>query len=142
MKRTASKKGKPLDPRFVLDHNIDYEEQEILSEVINWQPLYNLYTTPDSIIVHLELPGVNLQDVVVYLHSRYMVVTGNRQAPSALAGECCVFHSLEIPYGRFSRRIDFPAPIEMRHYNYEVQDGILTLQFQVLLERIIPVEGD
>jgi HSP20 family molecular chaperone IbpA len=142
MKRTASKKNKNLDPRFILDSKIDYEEQEILSEFINWQPLYNLYTTPDSIIVHLELPGVNLQDVVIYLRSRYMVVTGNRKAPTELKGECCVFHSLEIPYGRFSRRIDFPVPIEIRRYNYDVQDSILTLQFQALVETIIPVEGD
>lgn len=131
-----------MDPRFILDNKVDYEEQEILSEFINWQPLYNLYTTPDSIIVHLELPGVNLQDVVIYLRSRYMVVTGNRKAPAELKGECCVFHSLEIPYGRFSRRIDFPVPIEIRRYNYDVQDSILTLQFQALVETIIPVEGD
>jgi HSP20 family molecular chaperone IbpA len=142
MKRTASKKNRSLDPRFVLDRKIDYEEQESLSEVINWQPLYNLYTTPANIIVHLEIPGVNLQEVVIYLHSRYMVVTGYRKAPTELAGESCIFHSLEIPYGRFSRRIDFPAPIEMRHYNYDIQDGILTLQFQTLVEKIIPVEGD
>ena len=142
MKRPASKKNANLDPRFILDKNTDYEEQEISSEFTNWQPLYNLYTTPDTITVHLELPGVNLQDVVIYLRSRYMVVTGNRRAPSDLTTECCVFHNLEIPYGRFLRRIDFPVPIEIRRYDYDVQDGMLTLQFRVLAETIIPVEGD
>lgn len=142
MKRTASDKNRDLDPRFILDNDLHYSEDEALSEVINWQPLYNLYTTSDNIIVHLELPGVNLQDVVIYLRSRYMVITGNRQAPSGLSADCCVFHNLEIPYGRFSRRVDFPMPIQVRHYDYEVQDGILTLQFQVLVETIIPVEGD
>ena len=142
MKHAASGRKKDLDPQFILDSSLDQAEEESLSEVINWQPLYNLYTTADSIIVHLELPGVTLQDVVIYLHSRYMVITGNRKAPTSLSGDCCVFHNLEIPYGRFSRRIDFPVPIEILHYNYEVQDGILTLQFQVLEETIIPVEVD
>ena len=142
MKRTASGKKKDIDPRFVLDNDLDYADEETLSDVINWQPLYNLYTTSDSVIVHLELPGVNLQDVVIYLRSRYMVIAGNREAPVSLSADCCIFHNLEIPYGRFSRRIDFPLPIEIRHYKYEVQDGILTLQFQVLVETIIPVEGD
>lgn len=142
MKRADSGNKKDLDPRFILDSSLDYAEEESLSEVINWQPLYNLYTTADSIVVHLELPGVALQDVIIYLRSRYMVITGNRKAPTNLSAEPCVFHNLEIPYGRFSRRIDFPVPIEIRHYNYEVQDGILTLQFHVLVETIIPVEGD
>jgi HSP20 family molecular chaperone IbpA len=142
MKRAASDKKKGIDPRFVLDNDLDYTDEEIQSEVINWQPLYNLYTTADSVIVHLELPGVNLQDVVIHLRSRYMVITGSRQAPVILSPDCCVFHNLEIPYGRFSRRVDFPLPIEIRRYNYEVQDGILTLQFQILVETVIPVEGD
>jgi HSP20 family molecular chaperone IbpA len=142
MKRAASKKTRDPDPRFILEKNLDHEEQDILSEVINWQPMYNLYTTKDSIVVHLELPGVSLQDVVIYLRSRYMVITGNRRAPAGRTAECCVFHSLEIPYGRFGRRINFPMPIEIRQYNYDIQDGILTLQFPVLVETIIPVEGD
>jgi HSP20 family molecular chaperone IbpA len=142
MKRTASKKSRGANLRFVLDSDIDYEEVGILSDFINWQPLYNLYTTPGGLIVHLELPGVDLQDVVIYLRSRYMIVNGSRTTPSWLSGDFCVFHSLEIPYGHFSRRIDFPIPIEVRKYQYEIQNGILTLYFQASKEKIIPVEGD
>ena len=140
MKRSASKKKSCPDPRFIIQDNIEQEEQEILSEVINWQPLYNLYTTQDSIVIHLELPGVDLGNVVIYLQRRYMVVTGNGQVPVGLTADCCIFHNLEIPYGRFSRRIDFPVPIELRHYDYEVKEGMLTLQFPVSVETIIPVE--
>jgi len=142
MKRTASKKGRGASLRFVLDSDIDHEEPGMLSDFINWQPLYNLYTTPEGLVVHLELPGVDLQDVVIYLRSRYMIVNGGRTAPSWLERNLCVFHSLEIPYGHFSRRIDFPVPIEVRQYGYEIQNGILTLYFQLLQEKIIPVEGD
>ena len=142
MKRTASKKGRRTDPQFILDDNIESDEHEALTELINWQPLYNMYTTADSIIIHLELPGVNLQDVVIYLRKNYMLVAGNRVAPAELVRDCCIFHNLEIPYGRFNRRIDFPLPVEVRRYNYDIQDGILTLQFRTLAEKIIPVEGD
>jgi HSP20 family molecular chaperone IbpA len=142
MKHAASKKKQNMDPRFVIDNSVDYEIQHVHSEFTNWQPLYNLYTTPDTIMVHLELPGVDMQDVVVHLHSRYMVVAGTRRAPVGLTRDCCVFHNLEIPYGNFSRHIDFPVPIEIHKYDYEVRDGILTFQFQVLTETIIPIEGD
>ena len=142
MKHPASKKKHNMDPRFVFDSSMDYEMQDTPSDFTNWQPLYNLYTTPDAIMVHLELPGVSMQDVVIYLRSRYMVITGTRRAPAGLTRDCCIFHSLEIPYGNFSRRIDFPAPIEVHRYDYEVKDGILTLQFQALAETIIPIEGE
>ena len=142
MKRAASKKNRGANLRFVLDRDIDHEELNTLSDFINWQPLYNLYTTPEGLVVHIELPGVDLQDVVIYLRSRYMIVNGIRTAPSWFTGNLCVFHNLEIPYGHFSRRIDFPVPIEVRQYEYEILNGILTLYFQSLQEKIIPVEGD
>ncbi len=142
MKHPASKKDPAADIRFVIDSNVDYQEDGFFSELNNWQPSCNLYTIDDSIIVHLELTGVSLRDVVIFLQSRYMYVTGNRTAPPPIIEEHCIFHNLEIPYGRFTRRIDFPMPIETRGYKYEMQNGILTLQFKVVEEKIIPVEGE
>ncbi|MDH4210393.1 MAG: Hsp20/alpha crystallin family protein [candidate division WOR-3 bacterium] len=142
MKHPTSKRDHAADIRFVTDSSADYEENGSFSELINWQPSYNLYTTDDSIIVHLELTGVSLRDVVIFLRSRYMHIAGNRTAPPPIIEEHCIFHNLEIPYGRFTRRIDFPMPVETRGYKYEMKNGILTLQFKVVEKKIIPVEGE
>ncbi len=140
MKHPASGKSQLADIRFIIENDVDYDESTAYSELINWQPLYNLYTTQDSIVIHLELPGVNERDITVYLRRRYMVITGIRVTPPGLTGECCVFHNLEIPYGSFTRRIDFPVPIQTQEYSYELQAGILTMQFQALEEKTIPIE--
>jgi HSP20 family molecular chaperone IbpA len=142
MKQPASEKSQVAEITFITDNDIDHEESTLFSELINWQPLYNLYTTPDGIMVHLELPGVNEGNITVYLRRRYMIVTGSRVTPPGLTGECCVFHNLEIPYGSFTRRIDFPITIETQQYSYDLQAGILTMQFQALKEKIIPIEGE
>jgi len=141
MKYTASKKDHAADITFIIDSSAEYEAGDSLSELINWQPSYNLYTTNDTIIVHLELTGVDLRDVVIFLQSRYMFVIGNRLAPPPIVEENCIFHSLEIPYGRFTRRIDFPMPVETRQHKHEMQNGILVLQLKVVAKKIIPVEG-
>ncbi len=142
MKHPASDKNQVADIRFIIEDDTGYEESSAFSELINWQPLYNLYTTPDGIMVHIELPGVSKGDVTVYLRRRYMIVTGSRVTPTGLTGECCVFHNLEIPYGSFSRRVDFPIPIETHQYHYELREGILTMHFQTLKEKIIPIEEE
>lgn len=140
MKHPASGKSQLADIRFIIENDVDYDESSVYSELINWQPLYNLYTTQDGIVIHLELPGVNERDITVYLRRRYMIITGIRVTSPGLTGECCVFHNLEIPYGSFTRRIDFPVPIETQEYSYELQAGILTMQFQALEEKTIPIE--
>lgn len=129
------------DITFVVDGSADYDEDGSFSELINWHPSYNLYTTDDSIIVQVELAGVELRDVVIFLRSRYMYVSGNRIAPQ-LSSTHCIFHNLEIPYGRFVRRVDFPMPVVTRQYTYEMQNGILLMQFRIVEKKIIPVEGE
>jgi HSP20 family molecular chaperone IbpA len=141
MRRGASKKIPAVDIRFITNNELADETHGTLIDFINWQPLYNLYATPDGIIIHLELAGVDLEDIVIYLHSRYMVVIGNRQAPAALTRNSCVFHTLEVAYGRFRRRIDFPVPVEIRQYQHEVRNGMLTLHFKAVKEKLIPIEG-
>jgi len=141
MKDLASDKGHKTDIRFITDDNFDNEDLSAFSELTNWQPLYNLYTTSEAIIVHLELAGVELSDLVVFLRSRYMVIAGNRITPQGITENCCVFHNLEIPFGRFHRRIDFPIPVETRKYRYETQNGILTIRLRTMQEKFITIEG-
>lgn len=140
MKRAASKKGGTTEIRFIVDDTDRYDEYSSFSELIHWQPLYNLYATDDNIVVHIELTGVDVQEIIIFLQSRYMFIAGNRLAPAGVMEEHCVFHNLEIPYGRFARRIDFPMPVETKQYRYETQNGILTIHLKAVEEKIIPIE--
>lgn len=142
MKDSASSKGQEIGIRFITDEDSEYEDHSAFAELTNWQPLYNLYTTGDGVIVHLELPGVEMNDVVVFLRSRYMIIAGMRITPHGITEDCCIFHNLEIPFGRFHRRIDFPMPIETREYRYDFQNGILTIRFRATQAKIITIEGE
>jgi HSP20 family molecular chaperone IbpA len=142
MKRPVSEKDLDTHIEFIIDDNIDYDDGSVFPEFANWQPQYNLYTTPEGIMLHLELAGVDTRDIVIYLRTRHMIIMGNRTTPPGLTGDCCVFHNLEIPYGRFIRRIDFPIPIETRQHQHEMRDGLLTIHLKALEEKIIPIEGE
>lgn len=126
--------------RFIIGDARDRADILITPEMTGWQPAYNLFTTRDAIIVQVELPGVAPQDTAVLLSSRGMIITGDRLPGPDITDERCVFHNLEIPFGRFCRRIEFPIPVEATQCRYEITDGILKIECRTMRERIIPVE--
>lgn len=128
--------------RFIIGEIPDRADILSAPEMTGWQPPYNLFTTRDTIRVHVELPGVAPQDAAVIINSRGMIITGDRIPGPDVSDERCVFHNLEIPFGRFYRRIDFPLPVEAAQCRYEVVDGILKIECRTMRARIIPVEGN
>ena len=53
------------------------------------------------------LPGVDLEEVETAIEGAYLVVAGARTLPAELA--TAVIHRLELPQGRFERRIRLPG---------------------------------
>jgi len=111
----------------------------IISDFINWQPLYDLYIDSNEVVITIEIAGVDIKDFSIYTGRHYMIIDGVRRSPSVFDKNNCIFHNLEIPYGIFYKKIDFPAPIEPKKYQYKLENGVLTIRFPVVKERIIPI---
>jgi HSP20 family molecular chaperone IbpA len=142
MKHTASGLNNNKGIRIIFEEIRQYEDKDVLiSDLINWQPLYDLYVMADEVVVNIDIAGVDNNDFSVYVAKQYLVIDGVREK-QGVSRDCCVFHNLEIPYGRFYRRIDFPVPVESRKCQHRLDNGILTLRFPILQEKIIPIEGD
>jgi HSP20 family protein len=73
----------------------------------NWEPPVDIFESDREIRIIAALPGVEPGDLEVYLDADELIIAGLRQPP-ALAGDATI-HRLEIPYGRFERRIALPA---------------------------------
>ncbi len=126
---------------IIFDDIPDFDNQEtIITNFIHWQPLYDLYVVGDGVVITIEIAGVAVKDFSLYVSKEYMVIDGIRKSPDLFTTNCCTFHNIEIPYGRFNMRVDFPVPVEPRQYEYSMVHGILTLKFPVVKERIIPIE--
>ncbi len=81
-----------------------------------WEPPVDLYETGDGLRLLVALPGVKPQQVEVVLAPGQIVVRGERSLPAS--SRRAAIHRLEIPYGRFERRIALPAgefePVDQR----------------------------
>src|SRR5258708_26355175 len=89
-----------------------------------WEPSVDLYEAGDQLTLCVALPGVAAAELEVSLESGTVVVRGEPAFPVAYQG--AIIYRLEIPYGRFERRIALPVR------QYEVVDrpleqGCLTL---------------
>lgn len=111
----------------------------------HWQPSYDLYVIDEMVFISIELPGVNSEDIKISIGQNYMTISGIKK-PHMVGKKSeqqkVVFHNLEISFGRFFRRIEFPLPVEPRYGDYKLDQGVLKIKLPVLKEHIVPIEED
>ncbi len=71
-----------------------------------WEPPADVLETARELLIYVALPGVKAQDVRAVIEAGALVVSGQRVLPQAL--RTAVIHRLELPQGRFERRIPLP----------------------------------
>ena len=72
----------------------------------SWEPPADVFETQSEVWVLVVLPGVAPESVQVELFQNVVTVCGERALPPAFRS--AVVHRLEIPHGRFERRVALP----------------------------------
>jgi HSP20 family molecular chaperone IbpA len=96
------------------------------SDVV-WQPPADVFEDEREIVVMLAMPGVSAERIQVIQEPGALLVRGVRPLPLARSG-LAVRH-LEIPYGRFERRIALPAR-GLQLQQPEVAEGCVILRLR------------
>jgi len=90
-----------------------------------WEPPVDVLETDDALTVITALPGVQPEAVRAEIEGTTLIVTGVRPMPAAGRGANIV--RLEIPYGRFERRIAISS--RLRLIEQKLENGCLRLTF-------------
>jgi len=98
--------------------------QIVAAEAPGWEPPVDLYETGDRLTLCVALPGVAADELEVSLEYGSVVVRGERAFP--VEYQRAIIYRLEIPYGRFERRIALPAG-QYQLVDRRLEDGCLTL---------------
>jgi HSP20 family molecular chaperone IbpA len=89
-----------------------------------WEPPVDIVETDEAIWIAVALPGVDVEDLEVVIEDDHLLVSGRRHLPSEFRR--AVVHRLELPFGRFERRIRLPVRrVELGPQ--ELANGCLTL---------------
>ena len=93
----------------------------------HWEAPIDVFETDDALIILVALPGVELDSIKVTLNAGTLVVRGERPTPQELQNARIL--RMEIPYGRFERRIDLP-PVPFEISARHLANGCLMLRLQ------------
>jgi HSP20 family molecular chaperone IbpA len=72
-----------------------------------WEPPVDMLETEREVLVLMALPGVEPEHVEAVIDNADLLVAGIRVLPAEL--QTAVIHRLELPQGRFERRVRLPA---------------------------------
>jgi HSP20 family protein len=73
----------------------------------SWEPPADILETEREVLVLVALPGVKADAVEAAIDDGDLVIAGTRVLPPEL--RTAVIHRLELPQGRFERRLRLPA---------------------------------
>ena len=72
----------------------------------SWEPPVDVLETKDAVLILAALPGVDPDQVEAVIEGGALVLSGERSLPDEV--KTAVIHRLELPQGRFARRIELP----------------------------------
>src|SRR5262245_1180962 len=88
-------------------HREFFRPTRAVSRHPTWEPPVDVLETERAVLVLVALLGVDPAQVEVAIHGADLVVSGVRVLPPEL--QTAVIHRLELPQGRFERRVPLPA---------------------------------
>src|SRR5260370_14470705 len=72
----------------------------------SWEPPIDVLETEREVLILVALPGVDPEQVVAVIEDGMLIISGRRVLPAELQN--ARIHRLELPQGRFERRILLP----------------------------------
>ena len=92
-----------------------------------WEPPVDILETEFEVLALVALPGVDPDSVEAVIDNGELVIGGARTYPPAL--RTAVIHRMELPQGRFYRRLRLPAG-RYSGVRRAVSDGCLVITLQ------------
>ncbi|HZV19468.1 MAG TPA: Hsp20/alpha crystallin family protein [Sphingobium sp.] len=88
-------------------HHQSYAPARGRGGTVHWEPPADLIETDEEVLVFVALPGVDLDQTEAFIEDGVLVVRGQRVLPPEL--RVARIHRLELPQGRFERRLPLPS---------------------------------
>lgn len=87
-------------------HREVFRPARSVARLPSWEPPVDVLETERAVLVLVALPGVHSEGVEAVIEDDELVISGDRVLPSEL--RTAVIHRLELPQGRFERRLRLP----------------------------------
>lgn len=115
----------------MLDRAERLQRQFFTHATVAWEPPVDVLESDYAVTMQIALPGVAPDSITIGIDPGGVSISALRAFPCR--ENTTQIHRIEIPYGRFERRIGLPlgdpyAPLELAEKSLEA--GVLTLTFR------------
>ena len=94
---------------------------------VAWEPPVDVLETERAVLVLVALPGVDIGEVKALIDQGELIISGIRTYPAEM--QTATIHRLELPQGRFERRIPLP-PGRYSAIHRSASNGCLLITLQ------------
>lgn len=84
--------------------------------------------TQDGYLIEAVLPGLKPEDLDITIQDNVLTIRGETRKEQQQGDKQTNYHLVERRYGRFSRSVSLPTPVQADHVNASLEHGILRLE--------------
>ena len=100
-----------------------------ISTHVDWEPRTNIIEAGDIVIIEVELPGVNKEDVSMVLdNNNILVMRGIKRQPRLNESQGVTYHLFEREFGSFYKRIIIDFPLDPSKVKSVMENGVLIVK--------------
>jgi HSP20 family protein len=104
-----------------------YLRDEDIAQRGNWVPPVDIFETAGrDLVIKVELPDVNREDVEVTVENSTLTIRGEKKIPADVKEE--QFRRVERRYGHFTRSFTLPNTVDAGKVSAEFKNGVLTVK--------------
>lgn len=90
-----------------------------------WQPPVDIYEDDREVVVAMEVPEIDLQDIQVQVEENLLIIRGERKLERAETKQN--YHRIERSYGNFRRSFSLPASVDQNRIAASCRMGVLRI---------------
>ena len=90
-----------------------------------WCPTMDISETKDSLVVKVEVPGMDQKDIRISLQENLLTITGEKRQEKEEKEER--YHRVERSYGAFTRGVRLPVAVDGGRVVATFKNGLLTV---------------
>jgi len=113
-------------------------EQDVMNT--HWTPNTDVYLSGNSIVIKVELAGMQRENLELYVDGNKLRISGER--PDGCRPPQCKFLRMEINYGAFENTIEIPSGFDLTRAKASYQNGFLRIDVPAAGARAIAVTDE
>ncbi|MFN3328858.1 MAG: Hsp20/alpha crystallin family protein [Fervidobacterium pennivorans] len=118
-----------FEPFMELQKEIDRLFGEFMKPLkgdFEFYPKVDAYETEDKVVLELEVPGVNKEDLKISVEDGVLRIVGEKKTERDEKGRN--YRIVERSFGKFERAFIIPDYVDMKSITAKYTDGVLTLE--------------